>query len=218
MKKRLICIGDSITHGTFTDNGESAPLSIAHPNFAELLQQKLDFEELINYGKNGISYSSMSPILSESALTKTCGGFKNGDIVILAAGTNDYGTNVPLGTELDENDTSFFGAVDEVLRCLVDNNENGIIFVILPIPRQKSNENELGFTLDEYRNALKLKATKYHLPVIDGRKINIDPTKARHRTKYMPDGTHPNVAGHKMYAELLYSEIITYLEGNQGYI
>lgn len=211
MKKKLICIGDSITRGTYTAIGESAPLSIAHPNFAELLQEKLAFEELINYGSNGISYSALSPVLSESALTRKCKKFESGDIIILAAGTNDYGTNVPLGTETDSKDISFFGAVDEVLRCLINKNPHSIIFVVLPIPRMQYKENSLGFTLDDYRNALIKKAQKYHLPVIDGRLLHIDPTNSEHREKYMPDGTHPNETGHNMYANLLYSEIKKYM-------
>lgn len=207
MENIIICIGDSITRGTYTAFGESAPLSVAHPNFSELLKEKLSFDRLLNYGSNGISYSSLSPVLSEDALTKKCAGFESGSIIVLAAGTNDYGTDVPLGKPTDETDISFYGAVDEVLHCLTEKNPNGTIFVVLPIPRKQSGPNKQGHTLDDYRKALSQKAAKYGLPVIDGSRLDIDPSVPEQLKKYMPDGTHPNETGHQMYAEFLYSEI-----------
>ena len=210
MEKKIICIGDSITRGTYTALGESAPLSVAHPNFAELLKEKLSCDILMNYGSNGISYSALSPILPENALSRKCAGFESGDIVIVAAGTNDYGTDVPLGKPSDDTDISFYGAVDEVLHCLAEKNPNGTIFVVLPIPRQQSGPNKQGHTLDDYRRALSQKAVKYQLPVIDGSWLDIDPSVPEQLKKYMPDGTHPNETGHQMYAELLFSEIKKY--------
>lgn len=211
MVKQLVCIGDSITKGTYTAIGEQAPLSMATPNFAQILKERLKYDKLINYGTNGISYSALSPILPESALFNRCNEFESGDIVIVAAGTNDYGTGVIIGKETDDTDISFFGAVDGVLKCLKNKSNSGKVFVVLPIPRQFCGKNKVNHTLDDYREALKLKASKYHLPVIDGQLLCIDVSKEADRNLYMPDGTHPNEKGHKLYAELLYSTIKTYL-------
>ncbi len=208
MVKKLICIGDSITKGTYTALGDSAPMSVAHPNFAEILQKKLGFGQLVNYGSNGISYSSLSPVLPESSLAKRCNDFECGDFILLAAGTNDYGTDVPLGNFSDTEDVSFYGAVDKVFRCLKSKNPGIPFFVVLPIPRLSPAENGKGYTLDDYRDALSKKAMRYSLHVIDGRGIGIDAADPQQRALYIPDGTHPNEAGHKLYADFLFAEII----------
>ncbi|MBQ9482351.1 MAG: SGNH/GDSL hydrolase family protein [Clostridia bacterium] len=205
--KRLVCIGDSITKGTFTASGEIAPLSLASPNYSEILKEKLKADELINYGTNGISYSSLSSVLPEQALTKTVSHMDSGEIVLLAAGTNDYGTNVELGSENDDTDISFYGAADVVFGKIKERNPSAEIFVLLPIPRQTEEKNEMGYTLDDYRQALTVKAEKFGLKCIDGRKLPIDPTDGEDRNKYMADGVHPNKAGHRMLAEFICSEI-----------
>lgn len=97
MVKKLICIGDSITKGTYTALGDSAPMSVAHPNFAEILQKKLGFGQLVNYGSNGISYSSLSPVLPESSLAKRCNDFECGDFILLAARHQRLRNRRPVG-------------------------------------------------------------------------------------------------------------------------
>lgn len=204
---KLIILGDSIARGTFMDKskGETSPNSTASPNFAERLQKKLNAEEMMNYGMNGISYSSCSPVNSEWALSKTYGKATGGDIIILAAGTNDYGNNVEIGHREDRQDISFLGAVDIVFRGIKQNSPNAEIYVILPIPRQSEAANEKGYVLDDYRLALADKAKEYGLHVIDGRNIGIDPKMEEEMARYMDDGLHPNVAGHQLYADMVYA-------------
>ncbi len=207
MSVKLICIGDSITKGTFTNVGENAPLSIAYPNFSQILKERLGADELVNYGTNNISYSATSPCASEIALVNTVKNMDRGDIIILAAGTNDYGTNVELGRLSDNEDISFYGAIDVVFKILRENNPLSKVYVILPIPRQNEEKNEKGYVLDDYRKALKEKADTYGFKVIDGRKIGINPKREKDRNEFMLDGVHPNVEGHKLYAEMIIEEI-----------
>lgn len=206
---KLVFLGDSITRGTFTDKekGESAPLSVASPNFAEYLEKMLGATEMINYGFNGISYCSCSPVNADKALSKTYMEVKDADVIIIAAGTNDYGTNVELGLKEDDQDTSFYGAVDVVLSGIKRNNPDAEIYVILPIPRRNEGVNERGYVLDDYRSALEYKAKIYGLHIIDGRKIAIDPEKEEDLMLYMDDGLHPNNRGHKLYADMVYAQI-----------
>lgn len=206
---KLIILGDSISKGTYTNKrkGEISADSVASPNFAQHLQRTLGAKELINLGMNGISYSTCSSVHSQWALSKTYTKAKDGDVIILAAGTNDYGTNVEIGHKEDTEDVSFFGAVDVVFRGIKQNNPNAAIYVILPIPRQNEEANEKGYVLDDYRLALAYKAKIYGLFVIDGRNIGIDPKKEKERLLYMDDGLHPNVAGHKLYGDMVCASI-----------
>ena len=122
---RLVTIGDSITKGTYTAEGEKGPGSIAKPNFAELLKQKLGFDELINYGVNGVSISSCTQQLPQYAIVKTTKNMESGDIILLAAGTNDYGTHVPLGKIEDRTEDTFYGALFSLFVRLVFSVLNG---------------------------------------------------------------------------------------------
>lgn len=199
---KLIVLGDSIAKGTFMDKrkGENSPRSVASPNFSEYLQKMLGAEELLNLAMNGISYSATSSVNAEWALSNTCRQAQNGDIIIIAAGTNDYGTNVELGLSDDCEDLSFYGAVDVVFQSVKRNNPNADIFIILPVYRQSEGKNEKGYVLDDYRQAIKYKAELYGLSVIDGRIIP-------ELVLYMDDGLHPNEMGHKLYAEMIYAEM-----------
>lgn len=207
---KLIILGDSIAKGTYTDakKGQTSPGSIASPNFAECLKEMLHATEMINLGTNGISYSSCSSVNPDYALSKTCMKATDGDVVILAAGTNDYSTNVKLGNNEDCEDISFYGAVEIVFSTIRRNNPKAKVYVVLPIPRQNEEKNIKGYVLDDYRMALEYKAGIHGFKVIDGRKMSIDPKKEEDRSVYMEDGLHPNTQGHRKYADMLYGEMI----------
>ena len=202
---KLITIGDSITRGTFFENSE---WSVAVPNFSDALALLLGADELKNYGQNGISYSSTTDVYPESAISKKIRTIETGDILIIAGGTNDFGAGVELGSEQDERDISFYGGVDVTFRFAREYFPNTKIFVVLPIPRANDGEkNKCGYTLDDYREALRSRADKYGFSVIDGKKLKIDAKNPEQRMQFIPDGLHPNNAGHKLYADFLYEEI-----------
>lgn len=202
MEHDLIFIGDSITKGTYTAKGEPAPLSVADPNFATLLAARFGMPDMINYGRNGISYSSLSPVESQFSLARMCEGFDTARNIFLLAGTNDFGTSVPLGCADDRGDVSFYGATDLVFSVMRAKNPNAAIFVVLPIPRVQT-ENSLGLTLDAYRNALAEVAARHGFFIIDGRGLPIDPTDPAARERLLLDGTHPSPEGHALMAELI---------------
>ena len=209
---RLVTIGDSITKGTYTAEGQKAPFSVASPNFAELLQQKLGFDELINYGVNGVSISSCTQQLPGQAIVKTAKNMESGDIIVLAAGTNDYGTHVPLGKIEDRTEDTFYGALYLLYNFLKTERTNAKVFIVKPIRRQNDGANQSGYTLEDYRNAIEYRAKEFGLAVIDGYTVPIDPKTEEGRKKHILDGLHPNEAGHALYAETLYQAIKKYME------
>ena len=195
---KLIVIGDSITVGTYTGENECSPKSVAHPNFAELLQNMLGCEELVNYAHNGISVSSTSPVFPDRAIVTRYRIMEDADILLVCGGTNDFGTGVALGAPTDTEDVSFFGALDILYRGLKERYPHAEIYIVKPIHRHDERENKIGLSLDRYRDAIELRARQYGFPTIDGYAIPVDPTSDEHRRLYAKDGVHLNPAGHRL--------------------
>ncbi|MBQ9728308.1 MAG: SGNH/GDSL hydrolase family protein [Clostridia bacterium] len=204
---KLITLGDSITRGSFFEHDE---WGVADPNYSQVLKELLGADELVCSGVNGTAISILSPTNTEYVFTVRAKELKDADVFVIAGGTNDFGNNdgVPLGTPEDTEDISFYGALDFLYRIVKENNPKAEIYAVTPIPRQWESENPSGHTLNDYRRAIEVKAREYGFSVIDGSKVGIDATTAEGRAKHLPDGLHPNVAGHKLYGNYLYQEII----------
>ena len=201
-KKKLIVIGDSITKGTYTGINDKYPASIARPNFTDAIAKHFDLE-YINYGMNGVSISSLSPQLPEWAICKQTETYESADIVVVAAGTNDWGGCVPFGNKKDKMDCSFYGALYLLYSKIKEKYKNSIIFVITPILREGESKNKKGNSLQQYREIIKSRAEEFGFIAIDGESIPINPENERDRDSYILDGTHPNVAGHRLLSEHL---------------
>ena len=197
---KLVVIGDSIVKGTYTAPQDFCPSSVAKPDFSELLADALRCD-LVNHGVNGVSYSSLSSVKGELSLSEQCEKFETGDVILICAGTNDYGTNVPLGEYSDERDISFYGAADIVFRTIKERNPSASIYAVTPLPRANEEKNAAGYTLKDYRKAIIKKAEKYGLVSIDGEKYPVNVHDDRQREKYMFDGVHPTLFGHRVYAQ-----------------
>lgn len=199
----LITIGDSITRGTYTAPQESSPNSIASPTFSQLLQIGLGADKLINYGKNGVSVSALSPVMTEHAFSQRWQETENADIILIAAGTNDFGTNVPLGEASDCTDVSFYGALDVLFCGLRQKNPHAEIYAVTPLHRKGDQANALGIPLSKYAQAIFQKAIQNDIIPINGFDIPIDPNTEEHCKLYAKDGVHPNAEGHRIYAKAL---------------
>ena len=210
MKKRLVTIGDSITKGTYFEKNDA--VFVANPNFSTIVKESLGFEELINYGVDGVCISSQTQQCPERAICKTVDTMEMGNLVLVAAGTNDYATNVPLGNIEDCTDVSFFGALYVLFKKL--NNKQAKVYIVTPIPRAQDGQNLLGYSLDDYRTAIMMRAKEFHFHIIDGKKVPINPKESLEREKYMFDGLHPNTSGHKIYAEYILKGIQDCENGN----
>ena len=202
---KLVTIGDSITKGTFTPRNGAIPDNVADPSFSTLLKERLGANSLVNYGMNGISYCSRTDTLPEYALARQVEALVPGDVTVLAAGTNDFGTGVPLGTAADREDVSFYGAADLVFRRLREKAPEGRFFVVTPIPRSDYERNRLGLLLDDYRDALAAVSRRYGFALVDGRTFPVDPRDPGQREAYMFDGVHPGPEGHRIYGDWLFS-------------
>lgn len=205
---KLVTIGDSITVGTYTAEHENSPNTIAHPNFSEVVKEKLGCDTLINYACNGISVSATAPIFPDRAIVTRYLIMEDADVVLICAGTNDFGNGVAIGSPEDTEDVSFFGALDILFRGLKEKYPNSEIYVVKPIHRHDEAQNKIGLSLECYRDALEQRAKKYALPTIDGFEVPIAPTLDEHRKRYSKDGVHINIEGHRLYGEYIYEKIL----------
>lgn len=206
--KKMIAIGDSITHGTYHEGD----WHVADPNFATLVKEALGYEELFNYGANGVSVSSTSDTNGEYAMSLRIGEMEDGELALVAGGTNDYGTSVELGSPKDRTDVSFYGALWIFYSELKKKYEK--VYIVTPIRRREDGENKVGKTLADYREAIEVRAKEFGFPVIDGYGVPIDPKNEKDAKKYITDGLHPNQAGHELYAKYLIERIQDYEDGN----
>lgn len=213
MSKTLIAIGDSITHGTYVDKTDSGLKQfVAFPNFADLIKDAFHYDVLLNCGVNGVSISSTSDVNSDLAICKRIQTMPDADTAIVAGGTNDYATNVAIGSPYDKTDISFYGALDVLFNALKAKYKK--VYVITPIRRLQDGTNNVGYVFEDYRNAINEKAKEYQISVIDGFKVPIDPKNEEDRNKYIFDGLHPNKEGHKLYAEYVIKKIREYENGD----
>ncbi len=109
---KMNAIGDSITRGTYTAHGDMYPTSLAEKPWCSVVGEKLGFESVENYGINGTSISSESPVNTDEAFSLRFDKMRDdANLVVVAGGTNDFGTNVKLGTADDTEDVSFCGGL-----------------------------------------------------------------------------------------------------------
>ncbi len=185
-KKRLLCLGDSITSGGNTH----------HPNYSYVMQMANELDmEIINQGVsgntfyvdclNGLEYLDFAP-----------------DLITIAYGTNDW--NFAPTVELVRQQMDRYFEKIEVLF------ENIPKVVITPIWRADEYVAAVTKELDEIRHMIERRAQKMkHTLVLNGS------TLVPHDPGYYADGyLHPNDAGHAIYGANVAAKINEWL-GNR---
>ena len=134
------------------------------------------------------------------------------DVVVVFGGTNDFGHgDAPLGDMESREEETFYGALHMLLTKLIEKYPEAQIVVMTPLHRL--NEEDARFSsrgirrvgkLEVYVNAIQQVAAFYSVPVVDlYRTSGLQPRVPVLKEKYMPDGLHPNDAGHIRIAEKL---------------
>ncbi len=121
------------------------------------------------------------------------------DLVIVFGGTNDFGHgDAPFGDFADRTVDTFCGALHVVYRALLEKYPQAVIAVMTPMHRETENvPNMHGRVLEDYVQAIRKAAAYYSLPVLDLWAVSgIQPAVPIIKESYMPDGLHPNDAGH----------------------
>lgn len=202
--KKVNFLGDSITCGYGTT-------IIYH----EIIKSKIGLEIARNYGINATRIASCAYDEGNSMSVRFSKMEDDVDLIMVFAGTNDFGHDKsPIGVFEDRCISTFYGACHVLMRGLIEKYCDKTIAFITPIHRDSHEDvsyevNTSGNTLKQYVDIIKEVARFYSLPVLDLYSISgMQPKIPIIKKLYVPDGLHPNEAGHERIAE----KIISFME------
>ncbi len=121
------------------------------------------------------------------------------DVIVVFGGTNDFGHgDAPFGEFSDRTVDTFCGALHVLYTSLLEKYPAAAIVVLTPLHRSTEEiPNRHGKVLKEYVDMIRTAAEYYSLPVLDLYAVSgIQPAVPVMKETYMPDGLHPNDAGH----------------------
>ena len=201
-------LGDSITEGCGTTDFATKP-------FHQLIAKEYGMAVARNYGIGGTRFAKQSkPSANPRWDLDFCSRFSEMDddaqLVVLFGGTNDFGHGDAAIGEFDDNSPdTFYGACHYLMRGLIKKYPDARIVVMTPLHRISEDttikENGLcGSKLEVYVNIIKEVAEFYSLPVLDLWSVSgLQPRVITIKEKYVPDGLHPNDAGHERLAKVI---------------
>ena len=121
------------------------------------------------------------------------------DLIVVFGGTNDFGHgDAPFGDFSDRTADTFCGAIHELYVSLLEKYPTATIMVITPPHRSTEDiPNMHGKVLKDYVDVIRRGAEYYSLPVLDlYATYGVQPAVPVMKDTFMPDGLHPNDAGH----------------------
>lgn len=200
--KRFGFLGDSLMAGYGNPNNYSFVIKLA-----ELLG-------LESYDLNAISGSTVSNVsTTESA---TCMGMAERyvqlsecDAYMIFGGTNDYGMRpCPIGEKTDDCLTTFYGALNILLKGMMEKFPGKPIYFLTPLHRQKDKvelgedtlPNKYGHNLNDYREAIIDRCLNYGVKYIDCFQFKFNPNIEAVKALYFQDAAHLNVLGADEFA------------------
>ena len=214
--KKINFLGDSITEGCGTTGPDKA--------FHQVMLREYGLAAARNYGVGGTRIARQQVVVNEAF---DIGDFcrraldmdPDADAVVVFGGTNDFGHgDAPLGTFDDRDPNTYYGACHCLFTELLERYPDAPIFVCTPLHRtNEDNARGDGLkpyhygTLKVYVDILREVAEYYSLPVIDlYANSGIQPKVGVMMERYMPDGLHPNDAGHARLAHLIGNFLLSY--------
>ena len=203
-------LGDSITEGYGTSDFEGAQ----EKRYSHLIAEKYGLKRANNYGVCGSRIARQQVVtdnLYDRDFCMRCHEMDpEADIVVVLGGTNDYGHGTAfIGRFEDRTPETFYGACHYLMRSLIERYPDGRIVFATPLHRldednphgdgQKSWE---GRPLRDYVNIIRRVAEYYSVALLDLYAAGgFQPEVPVLRERYMPDGLHPNDAGHRILAD-----------------
>ena len=197
-------LGDSITEGCGASCAENGLTCVMERMFSMRVN---------NYGIGGSRIARQRIVTDARADRDFCMRARemdrSADAVIVFGGTNDYGHGTaPLGVMTDRTPDTFYGACHDLMSYLLDAYTGKPVLICTPLrrsdeenPRGEGNKPFSVAPLRTYRDILMEVAFYYALPVLDLYSVSgIQPALPCIRERLIPDGLHPNDAGHAILA------------------
>lgn len=211
--KKINFLGDSITEGHGTSGNGF--------RFVDLVKEMAGLAASRNYGIGGTRIARQqhpgNEWFDQDFMSRVDRMDPDADVIVVFGGTNDFGHgDAPFGTFEDRTPDTFSGALHVLYNKLIERYPEAEIVVLTPLHRGNE-DNPLGDNwnktegveygpLKKYVDRIRETAEYYSLPVLD--LWSMGKLQARTdviRQKYMPDGLHPNDAGHRILAERICS-------------
>ena len=162
----FVAFGDSITYGADLIIGGRIPTP-----YPTEVNNRLGFKSYSNLGVSGATYTANNS--GRTCMTDIITSYtSHADIIGVLAGVNDYYAKAKLGT-INDNDTStIYGALHVSMSYLKENYSDSFIFYMTPYKCYFngilwSEQNSLGYTLEDVSNAIKEVAEIYEISVLD---------------------------------------------------
>ena len=199
-------LGDSITEGVGTSG--------VGYRYCDLIARKYGLAEMRNYGISGTRFAKNTaktdpPSFDLDFCMRAKEMDPDADAVVVFGATNDFGHgDAPIGQPTDRTNDTFWGACHVLMTELIEMYPGKPIVFLTPLHRL-SESNPCGDckpapvgTLEEYIRILKTVAEFYSLPVCDLWSAGLlQPKVPIIQERFVPDGLHPNDAGHVILAE-----------------
>ena len=213
--KKILFLGDSITEGVGASCEEA--------RYTCVLKKNAQLGEIINHGISGTRLARQQHPSEETMFWDTNAFTEryqkmedDADIVVVFGGTNDYGHgDAAMGCFDDRTDDTFYGALHNLYSDLIAKYPTAQLVVMTPLHRLGENEayNTWGLRsvgcLEDYVDIICEVAGYYGIPVLDLHRVSgLQPEVPQLKERYMPDGLHPNDAGHA----LIHSRLKGFLE------
>lgn len=202
-------LGDSITEGVGTEEGK---------RYWELFADRTG-AVCFGYGAGGscIARQQRPELLEWNGnirrhfITRVGSMTPEADMVVVLGGVNDFGHgDAPLGGMDDRTEDTFYGALHDLYTRLTHRYPNGRVVIMTPLHCAVEQDVEKLPALADYVEAIRRVAAYYGLPLLDLYTASgIRPWETAHRERYMPDGLHPNAAGHERIAALLTDFVVS---------
>lgn len=207
-QKKINFLGDSITEG----HG----VSCRENTFCNLLARDEGLAAARNYGIGGTRIAPQHSRSGNNAwdqdfISRVEKMAPDADIIVVFGGTNDYGHgDAPIGYFTDSTPETFYGALHTLIRKLYEKYPDKLIVFMTPTHRLRE-ESPRGdgykqptLPLSGYVDIIKEVCRYYSIPVLDlYANGSMQPSVECLKNLYMPDGLHPNDAGHRIIASRL---------------
>jgi len=210
--KKINFLGDSITQGCgVTDPANFFTARIARATGAITR----------NYGIGGTRIArkklpSAEAIWDQDYISRVKDMNPDSDIIVVFGGTNDFGHgDAKIGQMEDRTPFTFYGALHTLITDLYTKYPSAKLVFITPLHRLSEDVtvNEIGLPLETnlegFRNIILEVCRYYSVPVLDlWTTSGMQPKVPQIQEQFMPDGLHPNDAGHAILAD----KMISFLE------
>ena len=186
--KKWGVVGDSITFGTGTTDNNVNP-------YCYLIGSRY----LLTINRSAMPGKTLArrPTYNDTLLDNLSSLSADCDYITIFGGTNDYGNNIPLGNKTDDTLDTFYGALNLFCKKYYSNFHKSKFAFLTPIRRSNGEKtNTVGLKLSDYVNAIKEICDEYGIPYLDLYNLGMDPNYSTISAHYVPDGLHPNDAGH----------------------